>query len=708
MNFYAWTGLINALTAGLMGLFVVTRKPNDPRHLTFGLLTFSITWWSLFYWLWLLSPDYSTALVRIRICLTGAVFIHACFLHHILTITKKISGYTFNRRLMQCGYILSGMLSLSSLTPSIIERVEQKLFFPYWPVPGLAGKAYTVIFFFYVIYATRLIYLVYRTSSGSEQQQFKYLFWATVIAFTGGATNFFLWYDIPIPPIGNVVVPFYVILVALAVIRYQFLDIKVAITQTGLLLATYLIVLGAPFAVGWWGKGWLKQQIGDEWWLVPLGLCTVLATVGPFAYAFLRRQAEEQLLKGQRRYQRILQHAARDMTRVRDLGKLVRLIVVVVSRTVGVQHASLFLWDTESQRYVLAASQGPQRFAVPSHYQIEPARELVRWLQAHRRAFSREELAEDPARAAVAEELAHLNSAFVVPGFIEDELVGFLMLGDKLSGAAYSPDDLHAFSTLANEASVAIENARSYGELLKVHEQLRAAYNRLVTQEHFAAAGRFATGMAHEIKNPLSAIKTFAEYLPEKYQDPEFRGKFFRIVQSEIDRINTIVTDLLEFAKPAKPQLQPVRIAVLLEETLTLLSSQLLAKGIELRRAFQENGLVIQADPKQLKQVLLNLILNSLDAMPDGGRLDVRTQAREGWLILQISDTGCGIQPEHHHQVFDPFFTTKERGMGLGLAVVKGIVDRHGGQIFIRSDPGQGTTAELMLPVAKPSSGSFQ
>ncbi len=200
--------------------------------------------------------------------------------------------------------------------------------------------------------------------------------------------------------------------------------------------------------------------------------------------------------------------------------------------------------------------------------------------------------------------------------------------------------------------------------------------------------------------HPLSAIKTFAQYLPERYGDPEFREKFFRIVQSEIDRINGIVQELLDFAKPAPLHLQPVHLAGLVEDTLLLLSNQCLKQGVEVQNAFGSNGLLIQADAQQLKQVLLNLLLNSLEAMPDGGRLSIDTQETPSHLILRIVDFGEGMSPEDLRHVWDPFFTTKERGMGLGLAIVKGIVERHGGQIHLTSAVGKGTTVELFLPVS--------
>ena len=139
----------------------------------------------------------------------------------------------------------------------------------------------------------------------------------------------------------------------------------------------------------------------------------------------------------------------------------------------------------------------------------------------------------------------------------------------------------------------------------------------------------------------------------------------------------------------------------IVEDTLALLSNQCLKQGVNIDKSFNDNWLSVQADPQQLKQVVLNLLLNSLEAMGQGGRLEVVTQANPRRVTLRIADTGCGIDPEHQRDIWDPFFTTKERGMGLGLAIVRGVVERHGGQITICSTSGEGTTVELSLPVQR-------
>ena len=685
-----------------LGLFVLCKNYRSRVNVTWALTNFALAAWVLGMIAYCFELDYEQSLLKGRVANYVVVFIPVFFTHFCLALRDKPLRES---RLAVAGYVFAIGMGAFFLTPWFVPSVSPKLIFPHYVNPGPLYVAFTIQFFVLAIYAHWVMLWRLHRLPRKRQNQIKYVASATIIGFLCGSTTFLPVYDVAFNPIPSLFTPIYALIITYAIVKHQLLDIKIAITRTGILLATYLVVLGVPFMVGWWGRERLYQQIGTEWWLVPVGLCTALATAGPFAYAYLRRQAESRLLSEQRRYQRTLQHAARGMTQVRDINRLSNLITRVVSKAVGLTHASLLLWDKTTQRYVLQASHGPKRLALQSGDGLESSHPLIRWLRQHHRVLTEED-AIRYAEPRVSQAMERLSAVLTVPGLIEHHLVGFLVLGPKLSNDSYSPDDWDAFTTLANEAAIAIENAFSYEELLKVNQQLKVASERLLVQERLAAAGQFATGMAHEIKNPLSAIKTFAQYLPEKYADPAFREKFFRIVQAEIDRINDIVKELSDFAKPAPLELQPVRVAELVDDTLSLLSNQCLKQGVEVKRSYDEDGLLVQADPQQMKQMLLNLLFNSLEAMPDGGRLEVITKPNRHYLTLRIADTGCGITSEHQQQVWNPFFTTKERGTGLGLPIVKGVVERHGGQITICSMPGQGTKVELNLPLAAgPSRG---
>src|SRR6266446_1266119 len=222
--------------------------------------------------------------------------------------------------------------------------------------------------------------------------------------------------------------------------------------------------------------------------------------------------------------------------------------------------------------------------------------------------------------------------------------------------------------------------------------------------DRLASLGTLSAGMAHEIKNPLVSLKTFAQLLPERYQDSDFRDTFSNLIGHEIDRIDSLVNQLLRFARPAKPILKPLHAHEILEKALTLVGHRLYQKDIKLNRSWRADTDTIHGDADQLEQVFLNFFLNAMDAMKTHGELSVKTEIRsdEQWVSpltymngegsgngeafrITIRDSGEGIRAEDIPHVFDPFFTTKDYGTGLGLSVVHGIVQEHGGQIEVES-----------------------
>lgn len=240
-----------------------------------------------------------------------------------------------------------------------------------------------------------------------------------------------------------------------------------------------------------------------------------------------------------------------------------------------------------------------------------------------------------------------------------------------------------------NIAQLSSENLRMMIELQK--------------QYQMKAVATLAAGMAHEIKNPLTSLKTFASYLPEKYQDEEFRQSFSRIVIDEVDRVNNIIQQLLEFSKPQEPVLKPNRVTAVLQETLELLSSNLSKSHVRVVERFEADPPCL-IDKNQLKQAFLNVLLNAIQAMPDGGVLTLSVRAAgKGRLAVFISDTGHGISEEKLSHIFEPFFTTKGDGTGLGLSIVQSIIEKHGGKIEVSSEEGKGTEFRIYLRINAPA-----
>lgn len=245
-------------------------------------------------------------------------------------------------------------------------------------------------------------------------------------------------------------------------------------------------------------------------------------------------------------------------------------------------------------------------------------------------------------------------------------------------------------------------------ELASENQLLR---ENAVHSEKMKTIATLASGIAHEIRNPLTALKTFVEYFPKKKNDPQFIAKFESIAGTEINRIESILNELLAFAKPSALSLNDTDIKQTLEHAINLTANQLNKNKVTLNTDFADNIPAIKADTNKLLQVFINLILNANDAMADGGTLRIvargsglgassstNDQPPTSNIQIVFTDTGSGIEPKDLAKIFDPFFSTKEKGTGLGLAIVKGIIENHSGKITVQSIKHQGTTFTITLP----------
>ncbi len=257
------------------------------------------------------------------------------------------------------------------------------------------------------------------------------------------------------------------------------------------------------------------------------------------------------------------------------------------------------------------------------------------------------------------------------------------------------------------------EDRRLMGVLVVFHDvtAIRRLENQVRRNDRLASVGTIAAGMAHEIKNPLVAIKTFTQLLPERYDEADFRETFFNIIGGEVHRIDTIVNRLLHFARPSPPILTDVRMHDLINGLRAFLEHEFRKRNIKVEQSLDAENDLLRADPNKIEQALLNLVLNSLDAMGEGGTFTIKTKTRESHdsldngcdFVVELSDTGCGIDKIELDKIFDPFFTTKNEGTGLGLSVTLRIVEEHRGRIEVDSIIGQGTTFRMEFPIGRMS-----
>ncbi|WP_457574625.1 two-component system sensor histidine kinase NtrB [Desulfolithobacter sp.] len=219
--------------------------------------------------------------------------------------------------------------------------------------------------------------------------------------------------------------------------------------------------------------------------------------------------------------------------------------------------------------------------------------------------------------------------------------------------------------------------------------------------ERLAAVGRMAAGVAHEVRNPLSSVKGLALLLKGKFREGSREKETADLLIREVERMNRTISELLSFARPMPPQTRPVNLQELLAKIMRLMEHDISSSGIEATCEMAEDLKTVAGDPDRLQQVFVNIFLNAVQAMPDGGTLSVRAETGDDGttVLVTVRDTGCGMDSATLQQVFYPYFTTKDQGTGIGLAISQKIIADHGGTIQIRSAPGQGTEVIVELPV---------
>ena len=263
--------------------------------------------------------------------------------------------------------------------------------------------------------------------------------------------------------------------------------------------------------------------------------------------------------------------------------------------------------------------------------------------------------------------------------------------------------DLNVSVNFANRNDDIGDLGRDFNEMVRQLRESREEIQRLYrTQmsraEHLATLGELATGLAHEIRNPLAGIAGVMDIIGRDLPDSSPAREVLSEVQQEILQIKRILSDLLETARPKPPDFRPADLNSTAEHAVTLARQQAISRPIEIKLSKAYDLPPVEHDAGQIQQVLLNLLLNSIQAIDEAGNIRVRVGSENGCATVAVSDTGRGIPPEHLANIFRPFFTTKKRGTGLGLSLVSRIVEAHGGRVQVHSTPGEGSQFMVWLP----------
>lgn len=297
--------------------------------------------------------------------------------------------------------------------------------------------------------------------------------------------------------------------------------------------------------------------------------------------------------------------------------------------------------------------------------------------------------------------LQELEIELIYPLKVMNQLRGMVFFSGKENGTDYTKSEKNTLNNLLDQASFALENVSLY------HQQ-QDRINNMYRADRLSIMGELAAGAAHEIRNPLTSIRSTIQFIMKGITDQDHKELAADLIE-EVDRINEILQGLLSFARPNSPKNERVNIKLIIEQVIHLLATTAKKKKIEIEFNYHATATEIYADPAQLKQVLLNIILNAIQAIEETGLVHIaveetvtNTEIKESGinneLFIIISDNGCGISKEKLDHIIDPFYTTREEGTGLGLSISYGIINKHGGDLKVESEEGRGTVVTISIP----------
>jgi signal transduction histidine kinase len=718
MQFTFYTYLTTTILTGslslILGLFIYSRR-KDSLGKSALFLCLSISLWSFGLFIHALMHNYAPpALFWSRFAHVGAILIPALYLQFVINFT----GTKRWRAVLNCTYILSFMFLIFNFTKLFIKQVNPILIFRNYPRVGPAYPFFILIFVSCIILGLYILFRAFGKAAGVKRNQIKYLLAGSIIGFGGGPFNFVPMFGISLFPYGYYFVWLYVVFLSYAITKHRLMDINVVITRGTVFAVVYTFVLGIPIAVGFWGRDYLFEKIGVNWWLVPTGMMLILASLGPTIYGFIRRKTEATLFKERQRYQENLIALAKQMTLTKDLRQLLVLIIRRVTGEIGISHARIYLLDRKANEYMREVRYGRERRKQFGDSLSQDA-PLIQMLYKSRdrgpllgeEVISHFETSKPEYLEEVKAQLRSMGASLLIPAFIGEEMIAFLSLGTKRSREIYTPDDLNMFKILGTQAALAIENALFYREL-------KEAQAAMVETARLSTVGELATGFAHQIDNPLGIISAGCQLCVMDIKDwlnrenlPEGDAKILLEMEDRMDKVidtahraADLVQRIKGYAKPSDRDFEATDLNSVIEDALILAQYHISHGGISVNKNIPQDLPKVKGIGVHLEQALLNMIINACDAMAGKkGELtiSVGVKSEDGRKVeVALSDNGCGIPEENLRKLFDIFFTTKgPQGTGMGLSMAYRIIKDHNGDIKVESEVGKGTKFTVSLPI---------
>jgi signal transduction histidine kinase len=698
---YPWIiPLIAAVASLMLGVLVERSGARTELRQVFAFTAVALAFWNLIYVVLYSVSDYNLAFQLSRVMRSGAIFMFPGILHLAIAAPERPRS-RWVWKVLVADYTFFGLLVVANAFDLVVTHLRM-VQWGYYSVGTSLYNIFTVMVF--VNFTTVLMLLAYEYRTTLEPRmrlQLKFWLFGMGVALPLGLTNLLPVYGVPIYPLGNLGSAAWAGIVAYAIVRHRLMDIEVVISKGIAYLGVTVLLVGPAFLIA---IAMERFAFGEVHYDFSAGLLALLLAMGvlfPIVRARAEARVERSLFPEKQEIRATLDGFARSVIRILDRERLSRELCEALREGLRLDDVALFLAEDLRGRYEVRRIVG--RAPVVTGLNAED--QFIHLLNRRGEPVLRDELGDDRSAqvdSARAEAVFRSNGWEVcVPLMSGSLLVGFVGLGKKRDLQAFVAGDFDLLANVAAQAAIAFENARLYEELRRSRDIINRA-GRL------SALGTLAAGIAHEIRNPLVSIQTFFQLAPQRLADEEFMTSFLKLAETEVQRISSLISELLSFAKSPTASVGEVDLDELVDRTVTLLAPQARAQQIRLERMVPRTRCIILADRDQIMQVLINIVLNGIQATSRDGAVLVETREVDyengRFCQVEIRDTGAGIPQEMREAIFNPFFTTKDKGTGLGLPIAHRIVVESGGFITVESVEGQGSQFVINLPATGQSS----
>ncbi len=687
--------LISALANAVLTGIVLRQHPRTRLARAFSFLTANLVVWNLNFVVLYGISDAGTALALTRIVRIGSFYVPPAILALILAFRER---HRIWPHVLRIDYTIATGLALINIAGhyvSTLQKTEWGFYSERTPFYHIFSISLLLNF---ITAATILIHDYYSSADPRIRHQLKFWMLGAAIALPLGLTNLLPSYGVSFYPLGNLGNAVWTAIIAYALLQHRLIGIDIAVVKGITYVLAFIVIVLPAIAVTLFLETRFFGRIDVDYTLLQIAVITFAGIAFPIVRLRTEPRVEQSLFKDRYEHRSALLSFSKAIIRFLDQDTLLSQLASRLTDCFNLDRLAILLIDDSPHVLSLKAKAG----IAPLDDELALDSALPAIASQRRQSILVHELEAitgSPVESRAAQVLRRNSWVVCVPLLGSTGLMGLLCLGQKRDLDSYSLTDLELLETLAAEAAVALDNARLYAEVKSSREILRRT-------DRLSALGVLAAGIAHEIRNPLVSIQTFFQLAPQRLDDKEFIESFLPIAAGEVTRIGGLIAELLSFARSPEPKFQNVFVDELVDQVLVLLEPE--AKKaqakLEHRRAPQPRSAWI--DPDQIKQVIINLVLNAIHASPAGGSVSVivRPVDKENQRLVRVEvcDQGPGIPPEQAESVFVPFFTTKARGTGLGLSIAHQIVAEHGGTIRLENNLAGGTRFIVDVPAEMP------